>query len=151
MLYNTWWLRLAAILFDQLFLLPLSFIGNGQPNVVNWLTIAVIFLSHSYFIIGNAQYGYTLGKRLLGLKVVSAHKHLPITWMQAIRRELLWIALSAYYIVYFDPNDIKVVAPAMIVVLADVMLASIHPQNRSLRDFIGGTVVIRNREINEEH
>ncbi len=153
MVYNTWWLRVAAIIIDQLFLLPLSFIGNGQqPGVINWVTITLLVLSHSYFIIGNAQYGYTIGKRLMGLKVVSAHEHLPITWLQAIRRELLWIALSVYYAVYFikDPNDLKVVAPVMMVVTADIMLAAIHPQNRSLRDFIAGTVVIRHREIEKQ-
>ncbi|MBO9570598.1 MAG: RDD family protein [Chitinophagaceae bacterium] len=152
MLYNTLWLRFIAVFIDNLFLLPLVLLGgSGADKSFSIVAAMVILLDHSYFIIGHAQYGRTIGKRLMGLKVVSAHKHLPITWMQAIQRELMWILLSIVYTFFWvNPENFLTMLPGMALITADTMLAAIHPQNRSLRDFIARTVVIRHRDIQVE-
>jgi uncharacterized RDD family membrane protein YckC len=155
MLYNTLGLRFIALFIDNMILLPLALLdGRGEKMTLDLVTITTMILMHSYFIIGYAQYGRTIGKKIMGLKVVSAHQHLPITWMQAIRREFLWIIRTGYiaFLIANPDNTLNKPANAAIVlsvpIIADALLALIHPQNRSLRDFIGGTVVIRHRDIN---
>lgn len=144
MLYNTIGLRFIAILFDNLLLLPLMFVSRGENENFTWITAVILLLEHTYFIIGHAQYGQTLGKRFLGLKVVRAHQHLPIGWKHAIMRELLWIALSLIYTLWLTDPEVKwAMIPGMVIILSDTLLALMHPQNRSLRDFIAKTVVIR--------
>ncbi len=98
MLYNTLGLRFIALFFiDGLIMLPLALLEKQeQQPKLDMVFIATIILGHAYYIIGHAQYGRTFrGKKLMGLKVVSAHQHLPITWLQAILRELLWMLRSA--------------------------------------------------------
>lgn len=154
MVYKTLGLRFIALFIDNLILLPLAlFGGNEEKTSLDLFTIATMVLMHSYFIIGHAQYGRTVGKKIMGVKVVSIHQHLPITWMQAIRRELLWILRSASFAFLVvnanNPLNTPTVVGLVLTlpILADAVLAIIHPQNRSLRDFIAGTIVIRHRDI----
>lgn len=154
MVYNTLGLRFIALFIDSLILLPLAVLErNGQEMTLDLVAITTMVLAHSYYIIGHAQYGRTIGKKIMGLKVVSAHQHLPITWMQAIRRELLWILRSAgfAFLIANPGNNLNTPANVSLIlvlpILADGVLALIHPQNRSLRDFIAGTVVIRHRDV----
>ena len=154
MVYNTLGLRFIALFIDNLILLPLALLGgNGEKVTLDFVTITTMVLANSYYIIGHAQYGRTIGKKLMGVKVVGAHQHLPVTWMQAIRRELLWILRSAgFAFLVANPENhlntpVNISLILLLPILADGVLAFIHPQNRSLRDFIGGTVVIRHRDI----
>lgn len=154
MLYNTLGLRFVALFIDNLILLPLALLGsNGEKVTLDLVTVTTMLLAHTYYIIGHAQYGRTIGKKIMGLKVVSSHQHLPISWMQAIRRESLWILRSAgFTFLIANPGNslntpVSVSLVLLLPILADGVLALIHPQNRSLRDFIGGTVVIRHRDV----
>lgn len=145
MIYQTFWSRVAAAIVDNILMWPLILVGNNiEPGTWNLVTITIIVLQHSYYIIGHAQYGQTLGKRLVGVKVVRTHEHLPLKWKHAIMRELLWIILTVVYSlsIFKNPNP-WLLMPGFLVVMADCMVALIHPQNRSLRDFIAKTVVIR--------
>lgn len=145
MIYQTFWSRVGAAIVDTLLLWPLILIGNsGEPGRWDLVTVTVIVLQHSYYIIGHAQYGQTLGKKLVGVKVVRAHEHLPLKWKHAIMRELLWIILTiTYSLSYFREPDPWLMVPGGIIIFADCLIALIHPQNRSLRDFIARTVVVR--------
>lgn len=154
MVYNTLGLRFIALFIDSLILLPLALVDNkGQEMTLDVVSVTTMVLAHTYYIIGHAQYGRTIGKKIMGLKVVSAHQHLPITWMQSIRRELLWILRSAgFALLIANPGNslhtpVNMSLILLLPVLADGILALIHPQNRSLRDFIAGTVVIRHRDV----
>lgn len=151
MMYNTLGLRIIALIIDNLVLLPLVlFGGQGDKMTIDAVIITTMVLTHTYFIIGHAQYGRTIGKKIMGVKVVSAHQHLPITWMQAIRRELLIILSSIAFLILHpvDPLSAPVVVTILsIPIFADALLALIHPQNRALRDFIAGTVVIRHVDV----
>jgi uncharacterized RDD family membrane protein YckC len=145
MIYQTFWSRVAAVLLDSLLLWPLILIGNtDEPGTWSIVTLTVMVLQHGYYVIGHAQYGQTLGKRLMGVRVVRAHEHLPLHWKHAIMRELLWIVLTiTYSLSYFNKPDPRVLVPGAILVIADCLIALIHPRNRSLRDFIAKTVVVR--------
>ena len=145
MVYQTFWLRAIAALIDGLLLWPLVIIESNAPGHPSlFISVMILVLQHSYFIIGHAQFGRTLGKRLMGLKVVRTHELLPLRWQHAIWREMLWIVLSAAYL-FVDPETAPqwTIIPAMVVFFTDTLIAFIHPHHRSLRDFIARTVVVR--------
>jgi uncharacterized RDD family membrane protein YckC len=148
MIYHTFWSRVAAAFIDTLLLWPLILIAQTvKPGTWDLVTITILVLQHSYYIIGHAQYGQTLGKKLVGVRVVMAHEHLPLKWKNAIMRELLRVILSAAYLtftlIYLGEPDNWLIITCLAIALADCLIALIHPQNRSLRDFIAKTVVIR--------
>jgi uncharacterized RDD family membrane protein YckC len=147
MIYKTFWPRVAAAFIDTLLLWPLLIIQTNKVNEsLGLVSVTILVLQHSYYIIGHAQYGRTLGKRLLGLKVVRTHQQLPLTWKHAFMRESLWIVVSIIYsIPYFQTAPEWTAIPGFVIVLGDAFTALIHPQNRSIRDFIAKTVVIRSR------
>ena len=145
MIYQTFWSRAAAAIIDTFLLFPLILIGNQQgTSSLDWKSVSIIVLQHTYFIIGHAQYGQTLGKKLLGVKVVRTHEHLPIGWIDAIKRESLHIIVTIYIIVVMEFKwGEGFLLPGLLVLFLDPIVAVIHPRNRSIRDFIAKTVVIR--------
>ncbi len=147
MIYRTFWPRVAAAFIDTLLLWPLVIIqGSKNNDSLGLVSVMILVLQHSYYIIGHAQYGRTLGKRLLGLKVVRTHHHLPVSWKHAFLRESLWIAVSIVYsFPYFQSAPDWAAIPGFVIIFGDAFTALIHPQNRSIRDFIARTVVIKSQ------
>lgn len=149
MLYRTFWQRVVASFIDGALLLALFlFDRNGMAANSLFAGILVLVLQHSYYIIGHAQYGQTVGKRLVNVRVVRAHQQLPARWKEAVMRELLWIVVSImFFVVRPESPDSPVFIVGMSLVLLDALMAFVHPQNRSLRDFIGKTVVVRTNPV----
>lgn len=145
MVYQTFWLRAVAAIIDSLLLWPLVILGsNNAGKSLDAISTLILVLQHSYYIIGHAQYGRTLGKRLMGVKVVRTHEHLPLQWKHAIWRQMLWIVMSAVYsVIDLEHAQTWVMLPALAIFFADTLIAAIHPRHRSLRDFIAKTVVVR--------
>jgi uncharacterized RDD family membrane protein YckC len=144
MVYQTFWLRAVASFIDGLLLLPLFINSDDQQNSLGLISIMTLILQRSYFIIGHAQYGQTLGKRIMGVKVVRAHQLLPLKWKHAVWREMpLIVLVVAYSFVDVKTAPAWVGIPLLAIVSADALIAWIHPRHRSLRDFIGKTVVVR--------
>ncbi len=141
--YKTFWIRVVALCIDSVILSPLILLELMDASKM-WMFVTLAVLNHAYYIIGHAQYGRTLGKRIMEVKVVKAHEHLPIGWPEALLRETLWIALT---LLLYIPEDSSWRMPgfvaALIIIVLDVLLAWIHPHHRSLRDFIAKTVVVR--------
>jgi uncharacterized RDD family membrane protein YckC len=59
-------------------------VGNAGPLVL-FLTFGWVFLATAYFVVFHGMDGRTIGKRLLGLRVVSAEQT-PVTYRQAFLR-----------------------------------------------------------------
>ena len=59
-------------------------VGNAEPLVV-FLTFGWLFLATAYFVVFHGMDGRTIGKRLLGLRVVGVDQT-PITYRQALLR-----------------------------------------------------------------
>jgi uncharacterized RDD family membrane protein YckC len=59
-------------------------VGNAGPLVL-FLTFGWIFLTTAYFVVFHGMDGRTIGKRLFGLRVVSAEQT-PVTYRQAFLR-----------------------------------------------------------------
>lgn len=145
MLYKTFWRRVLASLIDSIILWPLILIENDlQDQPSPWLIVGILVMQHSYYVIGHAQFGQTLGKRVSRVRVVRAHQQLPAGWSHAIVRELLWIVASViFYLSFYKVLPQWAVVVGSVLMSADVWVAIIHPQNRSIRDFMAKTVVIR--------
>src|SRR5687768_2551914 len=56
---------------------------SGGPMFI-WLAIGI-----TYYIVLEAQFGATLGKRIVGLRVVKAESGSPIDWQASVVRNLL--------------------------------------------------------------
>ena len=92
---------------------------QGVPFFL-WLVIALV-----YYIVMEAQFGATAGKRLIGLKVVKVDTGAPVDWQAAIVRNVLRLVDGLFFYL----------------VGAIVMWTSGKKQR--LGDRIAGTVVIR--------
>ncbi|WP_020571085.1 RDD family protein [Neolewinella persica] len=93
--------RGIAFLLDRLFVLPFSL---GAIYVLIYLkslplVLACIVAEAAYKPVLEAVYGYTLGKKVMKIKVISQHTHGPITWNQSFLRFTPW-ALAAYAAIF---------------------------------------------------
>lgn len=108
-------------------------VKNQTPlpdNVSHGLTLfslAVFFLLHGYLL---HRYGQTLGKRIMGLAIVSLDgKKLPFGQLILTRYVPQWMV-----------GMLPVIGP--LVAFADVLFIFSSPQNRCLHDLIAKTQVI---------
>ncbi|MHB1135034.1 MAG: RDD family protein [Chloroflexota bacterium] len=118
--YASFWRRAAAFALDVLFILlaaiPLTVVGvlavnsvSRSPEGIWWLLsgllialalssgLGVLGLFVLYFPVAEARFGQTIGKRLLGLRVVS-ESGLPIGFREALLRRL------SYYLRFLLPD-----------------------------------------------
>lgn len=101
--------RVAAGILDVLFFVVLSYSFQAILKLVNsseqyvlliWLVAAPL-----YKLMGDGINGYTLGKKLVKIKLVQDKEDFPpITWLQAWKRVLIFLPLVIYFIsfVFFD-------------------------------------------------
>lgn len=143
MRYGTFLNRVVASLIDSLLLFPAGYLLTFLFANQHALEIAYMCISHFYMLIAHALYGRTFGKKIMRVKLVRAHRHLPMGWSHAIRRQLLWLVPHGIFLfTQRESMPMFVIIIFIAIWLADILLAAIHPQNRSLRDFIAKTVPV---------
>jgi len=97
--YAGFWMRFWAYLFDiivifgvnSFILSPFKFINNGLPIDIwfwTWNGIIAGFIYYIYFLLMTKFFGQTVGKMILGLKVIH-HKDGKLTWMDLFFREVI--------------------------------------------------------------
>lgn len=93
--------RGIAFLLDRLFVLPFSL--GAIYTLISLkslpLTLMCIVAEAAYKPILEAVYGYTLGKKVMKIKVVSQKNFAEITWNQSFLRFTPW-ALAAYAAIF---------------------------------------------------
>ncbi len=92
---------------------------QGGPFLL-WLVIAL-----AYYIVMEAQFAATIGKRLIGLKVVKLDAGAPVDWQAAIVRNLLRLVDGLFFY------------------LVGAILVWTSGKKQRLGDRVAGTVVIR--------
>jgi len=92
---------------------------SGGPFFI-WLVIAL-----AYYIVMEAQSGVTLGKRLIGLKVVKLEGGAPLDWQASIVRNVLRLVDGLFFYL----------VGAIVVWTSD--------KKQRLGDKVAGTVVVR--------
>lgn len=120
----------TALLFIVGYLIALATGGTtgagfhlqGGPFAM-WLVIAL-----AYYIVMEARFGATLGKRLIGLKVVRLEGGAPLTWQASIVRNVLRLVDGLFFY------------------LVAAILVWTSGTKQRLGDRVAGTVVVRSRE-----
>lgn len=123
------WIRLRAILVDGIFLsITLGFLSYILFGVFLDDNFFLDTLNLVYFIIlPFVWYGYTIGKKAFGIRIVSIHGN-KLGLGQMILRELVG------GIIYALTFGIGAIISAFMV--------GMRPDKRSIHDFIAGTYVI---------
>jgi uncharacterized RDD family membrane protein YckC len=100
-------------------------------SALTWLTVLWVGANLMYNIIGVAVYGYTVGKRIVGIKVVSRADGGRVTWTYASLRALIPTAVQL----------VPVVGPGLSLVV--YLRAVFHPLRQGLHDVAAGTIVVK--------
>lgn len=129
------WIRLLAFIFD-LFVIAMSsqiFFRLVWPSGLETTTIKSFILINSlfpgiwgslYFVLMTKLLGQTLGKMIMGIKVVSKDGHL-LSWLTVIMREVVGRIISQLLGSYLG-----------------YLLCAFHPRKQGLTDIISETYVV---------
>ncbi|MFS2292825.1 MAG: RDD family protein [Actinomadura sp.] len=102
--------------------------------------VVVFLLGFAYFTVAHAKWGQTIGKKALGIRVVSVADHSALTWRQAIGRQAFVYAVSvATALLNLVPGG------ALIGVLGMLDNAWIlwDGQKQAVHDKVAGTLVLK--------
>ena len=102
-----------------------------SDSALTWLTVLWVGANLIYNIISIAVYGYTLGKRIVGIKVVNRLDGGQVTWSYAALRALIPTAVQL----------VPLIGPGLS--LAVYVRAAFHPLRQGLHDAAAGTIVVQ--------
>ena len=175
--YATFWQRLGANLIDSVVLGSLVVIYYWSESQSREMAVAVLVARNiviaGYFVYCHGRWGQTLGKRAVGIRVVSLGGG-PITWRQAWLRSsvdlgftalatgmsiftLLTIADADFFGVgwlqrsknlgQLTPDWLRwTFTASRIWFWSEVVVMLFNRQRRALHDFIAGTIVIASKQ-----
>lgn len=120
--YAGFWMRFWAYLIDVIVvfsingivLSPLLFVNEGIPIEISFWTLNSILAGvvyYAYFLVMTKIFGQTIGKMILGLKVIRENDE-PLTWLDLIFREVVgrylhnvFMILKLLYLVVAFSNE----------------------------------------------
>lgn len=162
--YATFGARIIAGVLDAILFLPLAlvdwFLQDSKTGVVTFLTWSTITYTSvwAYSVLLHAYSGQTIGKRIVGVKVLDVSESRKPTLPQAMLRDLPLIALNSAALIYlfglvlagdysqsaFDQSTPMQIAGwiAGIWLVAEVVTMLASKQRRALHDHIARTVVV---------
>lgn len=170
------WRRVCAFTVDCALFFPLVIIQVMLARVSPFLqAVSFIpsgFIAWSYLIYCHGRWGQTVGKRLMGTRVVAIDGS-PITWRQAFLRNAVEISLgiigwcaiipASFQVPLDGYTELGIVERSQIAISfrpewysifskvhqgwlwSDAIVALLNKRRRALHDFIAGTVVIQVR------
>jgi uncharacterized RDD family membrane protein YckC len=163
--YNTTGARIAAAIVDYIVFIPLSFLDeylfaefSGKTSLLILWTIVSLSLFQIYSIIMHGQYGQTLGKKAMSIKIVTYPVELPISYKHAFIRDLpytilifLNILLSVLLILYpeliFNSSLMSIVGilgfAGIFWILLEIVTMLFNDKKRAIHDIIAKTIVIK--------
>jgi uncharacterized RDD family membrane protein YckC len=167
--YRTFWKRFCAGFVDGLVFLPIMFLEQwvwSHHELFPAIVLAIfhlittpIFYVYNIFFLG--KYGQTLGKMALKIKVLDVSEMRQISYLQALRRDIVPLAITAvllprelYQIVagtsyLFTPNSMPDRAGMIIMYslsawfLLECVTMLFSSKRRAIHDFIADSVVVR--------
>jgi len=164
--YSTFGARFVAGMIDGLVFIPLviiqlNFINSPDDDVTLFLVWSTIAYSSYwlYTVLLHARYGQTLGKRVVGVKVLDVSESRIPTLSQALLRDSVYIVLNTLTLAYlfmlvlrgqYTAVALTDSAPARIMnwigwgwFLTEFVTMLMNDKRRALHDFIARTVVVR--------
>jgi uncharacterized RDD family membrane protein YckC len=118
-----------------------------------------------YLVIGHGRYGQTIGKRLMGIQVLSVNEQEVIGYRNAFLRECVWFFAQIAGIVYLIVETMQSPAPVAIQqtyfksivalitsswFILEVITMLLNKKRRALHDLIAGSIVVIIVEIKRE-
>lgn len=159
--YLTFWPRFWSPSIDNLVLWPFTVLIPlilaatvfRENEAVMGLALFTAVIQFAYTIHFNAQYGGTVGKLQCNLRIRDHRSEGPISYRQAILRDLVPIVLLVVLFLHWDrvPQKGEEVAPEVSYIYlifflwfaAEILTMLTNSKRRALHDFIAGTVVVR--------
>ncbi|MGE3384390.1 MAG: RDD family protein [Pyrinomonadaceae bacterium] len=161
--YDTFWARFVAAIIDGfIVVIPAALLQTLVDMAsVSWLSLSFTIFSDvagwTYFILGHGLYGRTVGKKTQNLRVVDFKTEQPISMIQALWRESLFIILGVIALVVSALIDFVpitddttlsslgfgVILLQAVFIIVQVVYCLNNPKRRALHDLIAGTVVVR--------
>lgn len=134
--YAGFWMRYWAYLIDVIIIFsingillsPLLFINGGIPLEIGFWTVNGILagiIYYVYFLLMTKFWGQTVGKMILGIKVIREDEE-TLLWSDLIFREVIW---------RFIHNVIFILKLLYLVI-------AFSPEKKGVHDMIGNTKVI---------
>ncbi|CAH0118658.1 hypothetical protein PAE9249_01150 [Paenibacillus sp. CECT 9249] len=124
------WIRLGAILLDALIVsLPLSIVAlilTGGGNAEEWMTNVLTGLYS--LLVPVFWNGYTVGKRICGIRIRKVYDHLPPSIGTMLLRN---VVAGIIYGFSFG-----------IALIVSIFMVALREDKRALHDFIAGTEVV---------
>lgn len=165
--YRTFWRRFWAQLIDGLvFLVPAmilllalrpAFDDTGRLNA--WIQEILQYAFLLYSILMHARYGQTVGKFVVGVKVVDVNERQDLSFRQAVLRDavplLLTVVATLFFFTFgtrYDADGLTGISAILANVvglitglwgLTELVTMLFNQKRRAVHDFIAGTVVIR--------
>lgn len=122
-----------------------------------WWELGYILLWTGYSVIAHGRFGQTIGKYLLGIRVVYIDDEQSlIGYRRAFVRELTWFLVSIFVLAAFlnyegasiaglalNYDDISGIA-GLVYVVAQVIIVFSNEKRRGFHDYLAGSVVVIN-------
>ena len=171
MKYHTFWPRFWAGWIDSLVLLPLWFADfliwanvSSLALLVPWYLFYAV-VEPMYTIGLHAKYGQTIGKMVMGVKVLDISEQ-KLSLKQAVLRDIVPLVLTILGVASMLPSVVRGINPYspefelttldLIAIYAGIGWALVelvtmlsNPKRRAIHDFIAGSVVVRLRGLPE--
>lgn len=156
--YSTLFPRIAAMLLDGYLIVPFRWIEalvlekltGSLLEFFIWFVMVDMLL---YSILFHSLFGQTIGKKLVGIKVVNFKDETKISYKQAIIRDLFPLLVMSYlfFTGYSSKVDVFDINIPLIVTsvyflwyVVEVITMLFNKKRRALHDYLAGTISIRN-------
>jgi uncharacterized RDD family membrane protein YckC len=161
--YRTFLPRFCAGFIDGIVLLPVSLAVSWASSqapmpVLVLLVLASGMIVIAYSVLLHGWYGQTVGKKLLGIKVLDLSES-PLSMRQAFLRDLPWIVLSSLTMIWCTSQIIAGGNPLgfgqnaqvppilnyinLLWFSVELVTMFTNAKRRALHDWIAGSVVVR--------
>lgn len=160
--------RVNAMLIDALILIPSLGLDLHLRDAESTVVVFVYFflsqqVDWAYRVAFHGWRGQTLGKKLIGIRIVRHPTRERLGWGRAVVRDLPYIALVVVatslwalpWVAYFfgqNTDDLNVLADRLLdwVFAAtmgwwalEYLTMIVHPQRRAIHDLLAGSIVVR--------
>jgi len=161
--YQTGLKRLGAAVVDGIVFMPLLLVDqwllgrtNNNSLIISW-TVFTTFLSLFYSIFAHYKYGQTIGKWVVGVKVLDISETKTLSLRQSILRDSFYLAIEIIGLLYFMLlvlqtgkteyilNDYRSFAnqPILWWTLIELISMLANHKKRAVHDFIARSVVVK--------
>jgi uncharacterized RDD family membrane protein YckC len=117
---------------------------TNQHALLYWF-LGIFGIALVYFWVQHAAWGATVGKRALGMRVVRATDHSGIGVAAAGIRTVTFLIGPAVFLLLLTPFNVA----GGVLWAADCGLSVLDSQAQSLHDKLAGTVVVRQRYLDQ--